>query len=61
MMSAMTVWRENGRAPERIVASHSAAGKVDRTRPLCAYPLGAKYKGAGSIDEADNFTCEVSK
>jgi feruloyl esterase len=56
MMSAITDWRENGRAPERIIAS-----RTGRTRPLCAYPQVAKYKGSGSIDEASNFVCEVSK
>ncbi len=61
MMTAITAWRENGGAPERIVASHSTAGKVDRTRPLCVYPQVAKYKGSGSIDAAENFSCEVSK
>ena len=57
MMSAMTAWREDGRTPERIVAAHRTAGKVDRTRPLCAYPQVAKYKGSGSIDDAENFVC----
>ncbi len=52
MMSAITNWRENGHAPERIVASREG-----RTRPLCAYPQVAKYKGSGSIDDADNFVC----
>jgi feruloyl esterase len=50
-------WVEGGKAPESIVASHSTSGKVDRTRPLCPYPQVAKYKGTGSIDEADNFVC----
>ena len=50
-------WVEGGPAPDSIVASHAAAGKVDRTRPLCAYPETAKYKGSGSIDDAANFTC----
>jgi feruloyl esterase len=31
--------------------------KVVRTRPLCPYPQVAKYQGAGSIDDAANFTC----
>jgi hypothetical protein len=39
--------------------SHSTAGKVDRTRPLCPYPQVAKYKGSGSIDEAQNFACSA--
>jgi feruloyl esterase len=58
-VSPLEKWVENGKAPERLEASHSANGKVDRTRPLCAYPQVAKYKGTGSIDEAANFECRV--
>jgi hypothetical protein len=32
-------------------------GKTVRTRPLCPYPQTAKYKGSGSIDDAENFRC----
>jgi feruloyl esterase len=59
MMSALEQWKEQGKTPVRIVASHRTAGKVDRTRPLCPYPQVAKYKGYGSIDEAANFVCEL--
>lgn len=52
-------WVEHGKAPDQIIASHSTAGKVDRTRPLCAYPQVAKYKGSGSIDDAANFVCSA--
>jgi feruloyl esterase len=61
MMSAITAWRENGHKPDRIVASRQVEGKLARTRPLCAYPQVAKYKGSGSIDEAVNFACEAPK
>jgi feruloyl esterase len=61
MISAMEQWREKGKAPERIIASHYSAGKVDRTRPVCPYPQIAHYKGAGSIEDAENFVCEVMK
>jgi len=57
MMTALESWVEQGRAPERIVASRVAAGKVERTRPLCAYPQVARYSGTGSIDDAANFVC----
>jgi feruloyl esterase len=56
-ISVMEQWVEQGRAPEQIIASHRSDGKVDRTRPLCAYPKIARYKGTGSIDNAENFTC----
>jgi feruloyl esterase len=57
MVSAMEQWVEQDHAPERIIASHSQNGTVDRTRPLCPYPQVARYEGSGSIDEAANFTC----
>jgi feruloyl esterase len=58
-MSALTQWVEKGQAPEQILASHRANGSVDRTRPVCAYPKAAVYKGAGSIDDATNFVCQA--
>jgi feruloyl esterase len=48
---------EHGKAPSLIIASHSTNGKVDRTRPLCAYRQVARYNGKGSIDDAANFEC----
>jgi len=44
-------------SPDRIVASHLTDGKVDRTRPLCAFPKVAKWNGSGSTDDAMNFSC----
>jgi feruloyl esterase len=58
-VGALEQWVEQGKAPDRLTASHTTAGKVDRTRPLCPYPQIAKYKGAGSIDDAANFVCAV--
>ncbi len=57
-LTPLEEWREQGKAPTHIVASHLAGnGQVDRTRPLCPYPQVATYKGAGSIDQAENFVC----
>ncbi len=50
-------WVEHGQAPDSLIASHAADGKVDRTRPLCPYPQTAHYKGSGSVDDAANFVC----
>jgi feruloyl esterase len=58
-LAALEQWVEKGNAPAVITAAHSTSGKLDRTRPLCPYPQVAKYRGAGSIDEATNFTCQV--
>jgi hypothetical protein len=49
------LWFEKGQAPSQLIASHRVNGVVDRTRPICAYPQLAAYKGAGNIDDAANF------
>ena len=56
-MTPLVEWVEKGTAPQTILASKVVDNKVVRTRPLCAYPDVAKYKGSGSTDEAANFTC----
>lgn len=59
VVSVMERWVEKGKAPASILASRVTSGKVDRTRPLCAYPQVAAYKGSGSIDDAANFACKA--
>jgi feruloyl esterase len=56
-LGALEQWVEKGIAPDTLVATHSTNGSIDRSRPLCPYPQVARYKGAGSIDEAANFAC----
>lgn len=58
MMTAIKDWVEGGKTPETIPASRVQSGQTVRTRPLCAYPKAARYKGTGSTDDASNFTCE---
>jgi feruloyl esterase len=60
-MSAIEQWVEQGKAPAQIIAAHSTAGKVDRTRPVCPYPQAAHYNGRGSIDDASSFSCQASQ
>jgi feruloyl esterase len=61
-VAALEQWVEQGKAPDRIVASHpSGEGQVDRTRPLCPYPQVARYTGSGSTDDAANFACAQQK
>jgi feruloyl esterase len=61
MLEALDRWADQGTAPEKVIASHSANGKVDRTRPLCPYPTEAQWKGTGSTDDAGNFVCALPK
>jgi feruloyl esterase len=58
-LGALEQWVEQNKAPELILAGHATNGLIDRTRPLCAYPLEAKYKGSGSTDDAANFVCAI--
>ncbi len=60
---ALDRWVEHGKAPEQIIATKYKTGMnpasgVERTRPLCAYPKVAKWKGSGSTDDAANFECK---
>ncbi|MDP6580369.1 MAG: tannase/feruloyl esterase family alpha/beta hydrolase [Vicinamibacterales bacterium] len=58
-LTVMEEWVEEDRAPDRIIASRSRNGVVDRTRPLCPYPQLAVYSGTGSTDDAANFVCQM--
>jgi len=60
-LTPLEQWREQGKAPASIPATHSTNGKVDRSRPLCPFPQVALYKGSGSIDDAANFVCGNAK
>jgi Tannase and feruloyl esterase len=56
-MTPLIQWVELSKPPTELAASRVVEGKVVRTRPVCAYPEVARYKGSGSIDEAGNFAC----
>ena len=58
-MAVLERWREGGTAPDQIIAEHVANGQVEMTRPLCPYPQQAVYNGAGSMNDAANFSCKV--
>ena len=60
VLDALLTWVEDGKAPETLMATRrDQTGAVTRSRPLCQYPLVAKYKGAGSTDDAANFVCSA--
>ena len=54
-LSAVVNWVEKGVAPESIPATGRAF--PGRSRPLCAYPQHAHYKGQGNPEDAANFEC----
>ena len=59
---ALEQWVEKGIAPGTVIATKyeedNPAKGVKITRPLCAYPATAKYKGSGDTNDAANFVCQ---
>ena len=56
MLSAIVSWVENGQAPDAVTATGSAF--PGRSRPLCAYPRHAQYRGNGDPQSAASFSCQ---
>ena len=58
-LGALERWKEGGAAPGQIVATRPAGrgGATPMSRPLCPHPQVARYNGAGSVDDAANFSC----
>ena len=70
-LSALVQWVEQGQAPEQITARARGAGNpggvnaelpagwaADRARPLCPWPKVARYRGTGSLETAESFSCQ---
>lgn len=71
LLGPLVQWVEQGVAPQAVVASVRGAGNTggvntelpadwsaQRSRPLCAYPTVATYKGSGSVEDASSFVCK---
>ncbi len=56
-LEALLSWIEEGKAPDTLTATLRDRSGSTQSRPLCQYPLVAKYKGTGSTDDAANFVC----
>lgn len=54
MLAAIQGWVEQGRAPDRVIATGRAF--PGKSRPLCPYPQVARYQG-GNPDDAASFAC----
>ncbi len=59
VLPVLMQWVEQGQAPEQIIArANPASPWPKRTRPLCAYPAIARYKGGGDAEIAASFSCQ---
>lgn len=70
LLSPLVKWVEQGEAPQAVKATARGVGNVggannevpaswspNRSRPLCAYPTVATYKGSGNMEDASSFAC----
>jgi hypothetical protein len=65
-IGTIDAWATSRKAPERIVATRPATAgpaspmQTPLSRPLCPYPLIAKYDGAGDVNSEASFVCAAS-
>ncbi|HEY1986334.1 MAG TPA: tannase/feruloyl esterase family alpha/beta hydrolase [Terracidiphilus sp.] len=62
LFDSLQDWVEKGSPVEDVIATKYGPGeggamKVVLTRPLCAYPKVAQYKGSGDANDAGSFDC----
>jgi feruloyl esterase len=64
LFSALVDWVEKGKATDTLIASARAdntelpvSWSKERTRPLCNWPLVARYNGSGDLEKAESFSC----
>jgi feruloyl esterase len=63
LFDSLQNWVEKGSPDATVIATKFKQGKsgameTDFTRPLCAWPTVASYKGSGDANDAANFTCK---
>ncbi|MEO5924218.1 MAG: tannase/feruloyl esterase family alpha/beta hydrolase [Bryobacteraceae bacterium] len=56
LLTSAVNWVEKGTAPDAVTATGRAF--PNRSRPLCAYPAHAQYKGTGDPESAASFDCK---
>ena len=56
MYGLITAWVEQGRAPEDVVLTSTAADGRAKSRPVCVYPKKARYQG-GDANIAASYAC----
>jgi feruloyl esterase len=60
-LGAIDRWVAASKAPEQLVAAKfDKQGRRERTRPICAWPKVARYRGTGSMDQASSFSCTAA-
>jgi feruloyl esterase len=62
-VTSLENWVEKGIAPGQMIGTGTVAAEPSKTmtRPLCAFPNVARYKGTGYANDASNFQCVAPK
>lgn len=55
LLTPLVAWVEQGKAPDAVTATGKSF--PGRSRPLCAWPLHAQYRGRGDPNSASSFAC----
>jgi hypothetical protein len=58
-LSVIVDWVEQGKAPDKLIASRRESGNVVMTRPLFPYPATASFKGSGDANSAESFEAKL--
>lgn len=59
-LSVIVEWVEQGKTPDRLIASRREQGRVVMSRPLFPYPQYAVYGGTGDPNNAESFVAKKS-
>lgn len=60
-LGALVNWVELGHAPDYVMATALLKEGTSRTRPMFAYPVQARYRGSGDVNDARNFAASAPK
>jgi hypothetical protein len=60
-LGALVNWVELGHAPDHVMATALLKDGTSRNRPMFAYPVQARYRGSGDINDARNFAASAPK
>lgn len=55
LLGAMVNWVETGKAPDQLLATAELKDGSIRRRPMFAYPVKARYRGRGDVNDPRNF------
>jgi feruloyl esterase len=58
LLGAVANWVELGMAPDQVIASAILKDGTLRKRPVFAYPVKARYRGRGDLNDPGNYVSQ---